>query len=171
MPFYRFGDIMFLEKIKTEDFEKFISNNFKKTGKQINPEQSILIIEKMKNHPYYVQQLAHLVWNHTEKNVTKGILEEAINDLLNQNAIFYQREADNLSNTQIGLLKAIAAGTELLSSADAMMEFGMGTSASVKKNKVALEKKEIIDLFSGPPAFLDPAFELWFKRNFMGITN
>ena len=111
MPFYRFGDILFLEKILTADFEKFITNSFKKTGKQINVEQSIFIIEKMKNHPYYVQQLAHIVWNHTSKNVTDRILDEGVNDLLNQNAIFYQREADSLSNTQIGLLKAIASGT------------------------------------------------------------
>ena len=167
MPFYRFGDIMFLEKIKTADFEKYISNNFKKTGKQITTEQSIFIIEQMKNHPYYVQQLAHIVWNGTSKMVTRNILEEALTDLLNQNAIFYQREADNLSNTQIGLLKAISSGTELLSSAAAALTFKLGTSASVKKNKVALEKKEIIDLFSAAPGFLDPAFQLWFERNFM----
>lgn len=170
MPFYRFGDIMFLQKISTEDFEKFIANNFKKTGKQITSEQCVYIIDKMKNHPYYVQQLAHLIWNHTAKSVTKSILAEAIDDLLNQNAIFYQREADGLSNTQIGLLKAIASSTEFLSSAQAMLDFGLGTSANVKKNKTALEKKEIIDTYSGPPVFLDPAFQLWFARNFMGAV-
>lgn len=167
MPFYRFGDIMFLEKIATPDFQKFITANFERTGKQITAEQSIRIIEEMKNHPYYVQQLAHLVWNNTDKKVTASIIDLSVNDLLNQNAIFYQREADNLSNTQVGLLKAIAAETELLSSADAMHEFGLGTSANVKKNKVALEKKEIVDLYNGPPKFLDPAFELWFKRSFI----
>ena len=170
MPFYRFGDIVFLEKMATSDLEKFIIHNFKKTGKQIGPAQSVFIIEKMRNHPYYVQQLAHIVWNHTDKIVSKATMEESLNDLLNQNAIFYQREADHLSNTQIGLLKAIAAGRTLLSSMETMAEFGLGTSANVKKNKVALEKKEIIDIYSGAPSFLDPAFELWFKRNFMGMV-
>ena len=166
MPFYRFGDIMFLEKIATPDFEKFILNNFTRTGKQITPELCITIIDKMKNHPYYVQQLAHLVWNNSDKKVTNGIIDIAVKDLLNQNAIFYQREADNLSNTQIGLLKAIVDEVETLSSASVMHEYGVGTSANVKKNKLALEKKEILDLYSGPPKFLDPAFEIWFKLNF-----
>jgi len=90
--------------------------------------------------------------------------------LLKQNAIFYQREADSLSNTQIGLLKAIADGTELLRSAQTIHTCELGTSASVKKNKVALERKEILDLYSGAPKLLDPAFELWFKRNFMNVN-
>ncbi len=157
---------MFLEKISTKDFEVFISENFRRTNKQISNEHCQHIITSMKNHPYYVQQLSHLTWNNAEKKVTDQVVEKSITDLLNQNAIFYQRETDNLSNTQIGLLKAITAGVELLSSAAAIHEFGLGTSASVKKNKMALEKKEILDLYEGAPKFIDPAFELWFKRAF-----
>ncbi len=166
MPFYRFGDIMFLEKITTHDFEHFIIDNFKRTNKLIASDQSTVIIECMKNHPYYVQQLSHLVWNNTDKKVTDAVVRKSISDLLNQNAIFYQRETDNLSNTQIGLLKAIADEVTLLSSAKAMHEYGLGTSANVKKNKVSLERKEILDLYDGSPKFMDPAFELWFKRVF-----
>ena len=82
------------------------------------------------------------------------------NKALNKSIVIADKQINNL-------LKAIAAGTTLLSSVSAAAEFGLGTSANVKKNKVALEKKEIIDLYSGPPAFLDPAFQLWFERNFM----
>jgi AAA+ ATPase superfamily predicted ATPase len=166
MPFYRFGDMMFIQKIETPAFEKYIQQNFIRTKKSITIEQCRAIIAAMKNHPYYVQQLAHLVWNSTQKKVVDENIEISINDLINQNAIFYQRETDGLSNTQIGLLKAIADEAKSLSSKEVMMEYQVGTSASVGKNKIMLEKREIIDTMQSPIAFLDPAFELWFKRNF-----
>ncbi len=60
MPFYKFGDMMFIEKISTKDWEKYITERFHATGKEIEPEQSGRIALLVDNHPYYVQQLAQL---------------------------------------------------------------------------------------------------------------
>ena len=38
MPFYKFGDIFFLEKIKTPEWVKFIKVRFADTGKSISKE-------------------------------------------------------------------------------------------------------------------------------------
>lgn len=58
MPFYKFGDILFLSKINREEWVTFITQRFASTGKQISEELSGLIADKMKNHPYYTQQLS-----------------------------------------------------------------------------------------------------------------
>lgn len=40
MPFYKFGDLLFLEKIDTPSWITFIAGQFSKTGKSISKEQS-----------------------------------------------------------------------------------------------------------------------------------
>ena len=58
MPFYKFGDIIFLEKIKENDWIEFITKRFNDTGKSIDIENAANIAKHCENHPYYVQQLA-----------------------------------------------------------------------------------------------------------------
>jgi hypothetical protein len=38
---------------------------------------------------------------------------------------------------------------------------------NIKRIKAALEQKDIMDFFSKEPEFVDPVFELWFRKNFV----
>ena len=67
MPFYKFGDILFLEKIAAEDWIPFIQKRFEETGKKIKSDEARLIAILADCHPYYVQQLAQQSWFRTEK--------------------------------------------------------------------------------------------------------
>lgn len=58
MPFYKFGDLMFLEKIEEKQWVRFFIKRFKDTGKKINAADAALIAQKVENHPFYAQQLA-----------------------------------------------------------------------------------------------------------------
>lgn len=166
-PFYRFGDMMMLEKIEKEKWVGFIVNAFQTTQKNISEELAALIAEKMKCHSYYVQQLAHLVWTETEKKATREILQKSLDNLLNWNEIFYQREIEILSQTQINLLEAIINGVEQLTSAKVMKDYNLGTPRNVSKNRQILEKADIIDISGKKISFLDPAFELWFRKVYL----
>ncbi len=165
MPFYKFGEIMYLPKIEEKYWITYITNAFEKTKKIISPAQASQIAQAVKCHPYYVQQLAHLTWVATDKKVTETIIEEATNDLLNQNALLYYKDTENLSATQLNFLKAVTGNVEALSSKESIKKYNLGTSANVNKIKEALLKNEIIDIQSGKVEFIDPAFELWFKKN------
>lgn len=165
MPFYKFGDTFYMEKISKKHWVKFIMEGFEKTKKKIGEEEAEKIIDLMQCHPYYVQQLAHLVWINTERKAGDETVEDSVENLLEQNALFFQKEVDGLSNTQINFLKALTDGVqEQLSSKKIINEYKLGTSANVVKIKNVLDKKEIIDTLGTVPVFLDPAFELWFKR-------
>ncbi len=167
MPFYKFGEIMYLPKIEEKYWIKYITEAFEKTKKSISALLASQIAQMVKCHPYYVQQLAHLTWIATEKKVTELIIEEAANDLLNQNAILYFKDTENLSATQLNFLKAVANNTEALSSKAVIKKYKLGTSANVSKIKETLLKNEIIDVQMGKAEFIDPAFELWFKKNIL----
>jgi len=161
--FYRFGDIMLLDRIATEHWQEFIMKKFAETGKTISSEQAKLIAEKMKNHPYYVQQFSHYVWENTANEVDNNTIEYALIRMLDANIALYQMEFDGLSNTQIELLKAIINGETQYTSVKVMRNYGVGTPQNISKNIKALENKDIISRSGKCIEILDPAFELWLK--------
>ncbi|MEQ8624803.1 MAG: ATP-binding protein [Vicingaceae bacterium] len=167
MPFYKFGDVLFLNKINTKHWVKYIQQQFKKTKKSISKKLAEVIVSTVENHSYYVQQLSLLTWNRTEKIASEEILEAAINDLLNQNAILFHREVEQLTNSQIGFLEALAQDEERLHSSQNIVKYKLGSSSNVSRIKEALENKEIIDSFAEKIGFLDPIFKLWFNKRYI----
>jgi hypothetical protein len=163
-PFYRFGDIMLLQKIKREKWTSFIIESFAKTKKEISPELAELIPTLMQDHSWYVQQLAHYTWQKTKKKATKTEIQLAFSELIEANTPLYMREVEGLSLTQLNFLKAVANKEEKLSSTEILQKYRLGTSASVVKNKAILLKADLIDESKGKLSFLDPAFEYWFLR-------
>jgi len=167
MPFYKFGEILYLPKIEKKYWVKYITTAFERTKKQINDELAGQIADTVKCHPYYVQQLAHIAWIYTEKKAGAKEIQRAVEDLLNQNAILYYKETEDLSYTQLNYLKAIASNAGSLSSKETITKFNLGTSANVSKIKETLLKREIVDVQLGKVEFIDPAYELWFRKNIL----
>ncbi len=167
MPFYKFGEIMYLDKIDEKHWIRFITESFERTKKSITPSLALQIAQSVKCHPYYVQQLSHLTWINTPKKATTDIIQQAVDDLLDQNAILYFKDTEDLSDTQLNFLKAIASEARALSSKETINRFQLGTSANVNKVKETLLNREIIDIQSGKVEFIDPAYELWFRKNIL----
>jgi uncharacterized protein len=168
--FYKFGEILYLPKIQRQEWVKFIQQQFITTKKKISEQLADEIAATVKDHSYYVQQLSHLVWIKTEKTATQNILQDALEDLLTQNAILYSRDTENLTTPQFNFLKALADGiTKNFSSKEIINRYELGTSANVLKIKKALIQKELIDDSGSTIEFLDPAYELWFQKNIQTI--
>lgn len=168
MPFYKFGDVVYLPKISRVDWLHFIQKQFKSTRKSISEEMANTIAALVEDHSYYVQQLCYLVWSLSSKTVTKQIIATAVETLLSQNALLYTRDTEELTNMQHNFLKAIASGIHKgLSSKDVLNDYRLGTSANVLKIKKALLQKELIDETGDGVFFLDPAYRLWFQRNML----
>ena len=165
-PFYRFGDVMLLPKIETRDWIGFICNGFNKTAKYIDKKDAALIPEIMKNHPWYVQQLAHYTWNLTEKAATTKEIQKALTEVINANTPFYQNEIESISKTQLNLLKAVSRNETQFTSAAVMQKYKLGTPRNVSKNRLTLIKKDLINETNGKVTFLDPVLEIWFEKQF-----
>jgi hypothetical protein len=108
------------------------------------------------------------VWQRTIESVDENILTSALNDLLDQNNMLYQRETERLSETQFNFMKALASGVSNgFSNKDFIQKYKIGTSANVSKIKKALVDKEFIEVTGKSASFLDPAFKLWFIREIL----
>jgi hypothetical protein len=168
MPFYRFGDLIHLEKIPEKDWRIFIRERFANTGKSIDENFISDIIRATDRHSYYVQQLSHLIWEKTYDTVSEAIYKEALDDMIAQNAILYQRDTENMPATQLNLLKAVASGEKKnLSTTETLKKYGLGTSSNVVKAKKYLLNAEIIDVRDKEVSFIDPVYELWFRKEIL----
>lgn len=69
-----------------------------------------------------------------------------------------------MSPTQLNLLKAVTSDEIQFTSTEVMQKYKLGTPRNVLKNKMVLIKNEIIDDTGDTISFLDPEFEIWFKK-------
>lgn len=167
LPFYKFGDALYLQKIDTEDWVKYICERFEVTNKSISPSLAEKIAKRVDNHSSYVQQLAWLVWIHADKIATEENFEEAWQDLLDQNTPLFEKQTENLTMYQLNFLKAIIDGVSKEFTTKTMLEkYNLGTSSSVAVVKRALIKKELIDIEKKEIVISDIVLKEWLKREF-----
>jgi hypothetical protein len=170
MPFYRFGDLIHLGKISEKDWQFFIRERFENTGKSIDDGFISHIIRDTDRNSFYAQQLSHLIWGKTNNAVNDVIYSEALDDMITQNAILYQRDTENMPATQLNFLKTVALGIRKKHTATEILKtYNMGTSANVVKIKKHLLNAEIIDIRNKEVFFMDPVYELWFQREILRI--
>ena len=160
-PFYKFGDIIFLQKIYRAEWIPFIAGRFEDTGKQISEEVAAYIADRVENHPYYVQQLSQLSWFRTTNECTKEIVDSAFEGLEAQLGLVFSLIIDGLTPSQIGFLQAVAKGETSFTSQLVLSKYKLGSSANVKNIKNALEKKELIDILPDSITLQDPVFKHW----------
>ncbi|MBQ8722079.1 MAG: ATP-binding protein [Paludibacteraceae bacterium] len=168
MPFFKFGDIMFLDKISREDWQEFIVRRFADTGKVIDIELSGIIADKVKNHPYYVQQLSQQVWLRTARKCTLAIVDEAFESMVRQLSLLFTNLIDSLTSRQISFLVAVAKGEERFSSQEVLSKYKLGTSANIKNLRTSLLDKDLIDIrVESKIEIQDPVFEWWLLNEYL----
>ena len=165
MPFYHFGDILFLNPISTEDWKPFIRKKFKENGIGISDNLIEKICSTVQNQSSYVQQLASNVMMNATDVVTNKTLEEAVEDMLNQNSLLFLQQLDGLTAYQMNFLKAIANGiNNKFGSKMVLSNYDLGSKSNVSKTKSVLIQKELIENTPEGTVFTDPIFQLWFTR-------
>jgi hypothetical protein len=165
MPFYKFGDIMFLEKIDNQTWGKFIQKRFKDTGKTIPRKQAEYLAAQVENHSYYVQQLAQQAWLRTKTACSISIIDDSLQSIKNQLSLLFVGLTETLTATQLYFLRAIIEG-ETTFGQENLIKYRLGTSANVIRIKDALQSKEIIDITAKSIEIQDPVFKLWLKENY-----
>lgn len=165
-PFYRFGQVLFLQKIKKEEWIPFIVNSFRKTGKSISEEQADKLCEIVKCHSWYLQQLCYFVWSGTSDTVTDDTIEVRTQQLIDTNMPMFMNDTENLTSAQTNMLRAVADGEYRFNSQPVVRKYELGSAQTITRNKRMLSEKDFIEKEGNRYVFSDPIFELWFKREY-----
>ena len=165
-PFYRFGDIFYLNKIAESDWVEFICNRFKVTGKEISPELATEICNVTDRYSSYVQQLSWLVWLRTTFRATKEDVEYGIDHMLDACEPLFIQQTESLSSYQMNFLRALTDGvTTGFTRSEVLNNYQLGTAANISRLKKALMEKDLIALTAPKKLQIsDPILALWLKR-------
>ena len=165
-PFYKFGNLMFLNKIDTPYLVNFFHTRFADTDKSIHEDAAKLIAKLVDNHPYYAQQLAQLSWLRTKDVCTVEIVREAHAALVEQLSLLFVTITETLTTQQLNYLKALIAGERAISSTDVMHRYKISSTTSIARSKAALIKNDVLDNKAGEITFQDPIYAYWLKTEY-----
>ena len=85
-----------------------------------------------------MQHLSWVVWYKSNDIVTDDDISTAIDDLLEQNKVFFQKDVEQLSELQYNFLRAMAMGvTTGFSTKDVVRQYRLESSANVQAVKKA----------------------------------
>ena len=165
-PFYRFGQMLFLEKIAKAEWIPFIIKAFEKSGKHISVCFAEQICDIVDCHPWYLQQLCYFIWNAAQEEVTAETFKYGLEQLVNTNSPMFQNDTETLASSQIEMLRAVKDGVSQLSSTKIKNLYHLGNPNTISKNKKVLANKDIIELRNGRFEFVDPIYKLWFSKEY-----
>lgn len=166
MPFFQFGEMMFLDKIPTEDWVPFICARFERQGKHISEDLARRICETVEGNSSYVQQLAWNVLAETEKTTTEQDFLHGVEALLAQCSALFEEQLKGLTGYQLNFLRALCDGvTGDFGSKSVLETYNLGTKSNITRIKTALQGKELIDYDKNGVYLEDPVFKMWFKGN------
>lgn len=164
MPFYKFGDIIFLNKIDTPHFMAFIKDRFEDTGKEITENACRQIISLADNHPYYVQQLSQLAWLRTEKKCDVTTVKAAHQTLVEQFSLLFMNLTESFTFQQTCYLRALSAGEKAITSAEIMHKYHISSATAASRSRATLVDRDILDNTGNQITFQDPIFAYWLKH-------
>lgn len=166
-PFYKFGDLINLNKIGRKDWIQFIIERFKSERKEIDEKIANEICELTEDYSSYVQQLSWLVWIKFDPYRQEEILKSAFEEMLAHCSILFEQQTQNLTSYQMNFMKAIIDGVNRdFTRKEVMERYNLGTPGNINRLKTALIKKELIEFTNRQYFIADPILKVWLRRQF-----
>ena len=162
--FYKSVKHFKIKEIQKDVWHEFITLNFSKTNKQINPKYIDMIIVITKGYPYYTQQFAYELWARTSKAVDDTIFRETLKIIIEREDDLFCTEWDNLTLNQQKALKIIIKKEgKYLYDEECLTKYKLKVG-SLQTTLKSLIRKDIVDKVDGIYYLQDPLFEYWLKQ-------
>lgn len=171
-PFYQSTGFLFLEKLKEEDYSKFILHHFN-TNKQLISDKNVhFILEWSKSYTFYTQYLCNKIFSKRPAKITDEVIKECINEIFNEREVVFYNYRKLLSHHQFRLLSAIAAedGVNEPTSQHFIKKHNLSNASTIRKNLKALIEKEMVYEIPGKEKSVYEVYDVflgrWFQARF-----
>ncbi len=167
-PLYRAAAHFPLGPIQEVDWLPFIRERFTMAKKWISDEQIHTVCQSADGHPFYTQQLCHVLWELCEpdKTVVDELISQAIDTLLARENHAYTILWESMTKNQQRFLKGLAAEFAKVKpfSSEFITKHKLGTPSSTQRVVQSLLDKDIVDHENGSFVILDRFFRLWIQK-------
>ena len=165
--FHRLAVIHYPSQVEENEVTEYVVRGFLSSGKVVDREMLKGAFTLLKGDMRYINHFFAICDHRSKGYIMEPILIEALADLVSIHEPRFEAMMGDLTNFQVALLRAITEGHVRFSSAEVIRQYGLSSSANVKRLKDALAKKEIITFNDNEePVFIDPLFEYWVKKYF-----
>ncbi|HBE72692.1 MAG TPA: hypothetical protein DDW31_01075 [candidate division Zixibacteria bacterium] len=167
-PLYRAAVHLALKDISLHDWTPFIRRRFINTGKVIRQEQIGIVYKLTQGHPFYTQQLCHVIWEMCEpkKVVSADIVKIAMEKVFLRESYAYTLLWESLAKNQKRFLVGLAR--EQLSvkpfSDKFLRQYQLGSASSAQRVVKTLLERDIIDHENGSFIILDRFLRTWIQK-------
>lgn len=169
-PFFQSSLVLSLPRIEEPVYRKFANRLLSSQHRVIDESVFSYIYQQSGSVTWYVQAILHGIYEHGSYGITKSLVDEVIQELIEEQAMAYQNYCAWLTENQQMLLLAIAS--ESLVSSPLSQQFisthHLPATSSVKTALKALVDKQLVS--KTPKGYLvsDRFFAKWLVRG--GIT-
>ena len=164
--FYRYGEIMTLGKIKKSEMVTYVRERFADNAKYLDNDIAGYIVELVDNHPFYVQQLAHVSWLSASVVCSREVIRQAHETIVDQMGLVFKSITSSLTTQQLCYLHAILAGETIISTAEVLHRHHITSATSASRSKTALLERGIICNIDGKIINSDPIYAYWLKNRY-----
>ena len=170
-PFFQSSLVLSLPCIEEPVYREFANRLLSSQHRLINESTFSYIYQQSDSVTWYMQAILHGIYEHESSEITKSLVEEVIQELIEEQAMAYQNYCAWLTENQQMLLLAIAS--ESLVSSPLSQQFisthHLPATSSVKTALKALVDKQLVS--KTPKGYLvsDRFFAKWLVRG--GITS
>ncbi len=170
-PFFQSSLVLSLPCIEEPVYREFANRLLSSQHRLINESTFSYIYQQSDSVTWYVQAILHGIYEHESSEITKSLVDEVIQELIEEQAMAYQNYCAWLTENQQMLLLAIAS--ESLVSSPLSQQFisthHLPATSSVKTALKALVDKQLVS--KTPKGYLvsDRFFAKWLVRG--GITS
>ncbi len=163
--FHRVVERVRLSPVPEAEICEHIQRGFLAGGKVVNQELILGACRLFRGSLWYLNHFASVCDAGSRGYIMEPLFVEALEALISLHTPRFRDIVNGLTTHQISLLRAVEEGVVRFSSADVIRNYGLNSSANVKRVKDALMKKEVL-LFdeNDNPTVADPLFEYWLKK-------
>jgi len=167
-PFYQSSELIYLDKISPEEYQRFILKNFHSASKKIDEEAILKVFKWTRLHTYYVQYVCSLLFEKEDKSVNTDLTNQIFHQIISAFDPLFVSYRNLIPAQQFRLLQAIAVedGITHPTSWSFIKDHNLTSASSVTTSLKALAEKEMIVRDGEQWIVYDVFFSRWLEYHY-----
>ena len=165
-PFYQSSQIVTLDEIDENEYYNFSSNFFREIDAEFPVEVFHYLYDKLEGQTWYLQATLNRVYATKPKAIALQDIDDAIDQLINEQATAFENYYSSLTDNQCDLLLAIAREGKVASpmANSFLKKHRLKAASSVKTALTALTERQLVYLYRGNYIVYDRFFAMWLRN-------
>lgn len=159
--FYKSAFTYPLREVPREEFVRYIQTHFEQSRKVCSSAVAADIYNRVRGYPYYVQKLASIAWDLSEKECAIKVVQSSYEALIEMEAADFEATWSALTLIQRTVLKALALESTVLPYSRNFLEQHQLTVGGTQRALQVLLSMDLVEKEAVEYRLTDPVMSAW----------